>query len=53
MYAISQGISNLEDVKVLVKEETEKAVKVGVSGSEMPLVYPFSNIDKSLAPIVD
>ncbi len=53
MRIISRGISNLEDVEVLTKEEIKEVVRVGILGSEMLLVHPFSNIDGSVAPIVD
>ena len=33
--------------------ETEKAVKVGTSKSEMPLMHFSSNTSESLVPIVD
>ncbi len=47
---IQQGFFDVEELE---KMEAKEVVKIDVLGSEMPLVYPFSNIDKSLAPIVD
>ncbi len=48
MYTISRRISNLEDIKVLMREKTEKAVKVeraSRSLSEGPFVTMYELID--------
>ncbi len=40
-------------MKVLAKERAKKAARVGILGSEMPLMYPSSSIDEPVAPIMD
>ncbi len=53
MYTISQRISNLKDIEVLAKEEIEKMVKINISKFEIPLIYPSSNINEPITPIID
>ncbi len=47
---ISRGIFDVEELE---KVETEKTVRVGISGSEMLLIHLFSNTGELLIPFVD
>ncbi len=44
---------NLFDIEKLEKIEAEEVVRIGISGSEIPLVYLSSNIDELIVFIID
>ena len=44
---------SLRDIEELEKAEVEEAVRVDILGSEIPLIYFSSNIDKFTVFIVD
>jgi len=46
-------VCNVFDIEELEKLEAEEAVRVGILGSEMLLVYLLSNIDEPSVFIVD
>ncbi len=47
---ISRGLSNMEELE---RVETEEAAKIGILGSEMPLIYLSSNINEPSIFIID
>ncbi len=50
MRTISRGLSNIEELK---KIKIKEAIRIGISRSKMPLIYPSSNIGEPSVPIVD